>query len=212
MDTLAPLFRGGWFGVETSFIVAFAIGFSFGTALEKAGFGNGRKLTAQFYLHDMAVYKVMFTAVATSLFLTALTTDLGLLDFSKVFVPPTYLWPQIVGGLLLGIGFVSGGYCPGTSVVSVASGKIDGMVYVLGFFAGLLVFPHFFEGLEPFYNSGALGVVSLFDHIPVAPTVIGSVILAVAIASFFGVTRLERMARARWSWARYGNLPEAPLD
>jgi uncharacterized protein len=203
MDVIAPLFRQGFFGLDTSLVLAFLIGFLFGTALEKAGFGNARKLTAQFYLHDMAVYKVMFTAVVTSLFLTQLAVTLGLLDFGKVFVPPTYVWPQIVGGLLLGIGFVVGGYCPGTSVVSVASGKLDGMVYVLGFFAGLAVFPYLFDALDGFYGAGALGVLTLFDVLPLHPLLLAALFVAVAVASFFGVVRLERWVSARWPALRY---------
>ncbi len=203
MDLIAPFYRQGWFGLDTSMVVAFAIGFLFGTALEKAGFGNGRKLTAQFYLHDMAVYKVMFTAVVTSMFLVQLSAAAGWLRFDQLFVPPTFVWPQIVGGLLLGIGFVAGGYCPGTSVVSVASGKIDGMVYVLGFFAGLVVFPFLFDAMGDFYSAGALGVVTLFDYLPLPPVLLAAVFVVVAIASFFGVVRLERWAQARWPYLRY---------
>jgi uncharacterized protein len=203
MDLIAPLFRQGWFGADSSLVFAFIIGLGFGTALEVAGFGNARKLTAQFYLHDMAVYKVMFTAVVTSMLLTQLAVSLGLLDFGKVFVPPTYLWPQVVGGLLLGIGFLIGGYCPGTSVVAVASGKLDGMVYVLGFFAGLSVFPYLFDAMGSFYSAGALGVVTLFDWVPVPPLLLAAAFVAVAIASFFGVVRLERWASARWPSLRY---------
>ena len=203
MDVIAPLFRQGFFGADTSMVVAFVIGFLFGTALEKAGFGNARKLTAQFYLHDMAVYKVMFTAVVTSMLLTQLAVTLGLLDFGRVFVPPTYVWPQIVGGLLLGIGFVVGGYCPGTSVVSVASGKVDGMVYVLGFFAGLIVFPYLFDALGSFYSAGSLGIITLFDFLPVHPLLLSALFVAVAVVSFFGVVRLERWASARWPSLRY---------
>ena len=203
MDLIAPLFRQGFFGVDTSMVLAFLIGLLFGSALELAGFGNGRKLTAQFYLHDMAVYKVMFTAVVTAMFLVQLTAALGVLDFGQVFVPPTYLWPQIVGGLLLGVGFVVGGYCPGTSVVSVASGKLDGMVYVLGFFAGLAVFPYLFDAMDGFYGAGALGVVTLFDWLPLPPLLLAAVFVVVAVASFFGVVRLERWASARWPSLHY---------
>lgn len=203
MDLIAPMFRQGFFAADASMVLAFLLGFGFGTALEKAGFGSARRLTAQFYLHDMAVYKVMFTAVVTAMFLVQLSAALGWLEFQQVFVPPTYVWPQIVGGLLLGIGFVVGGYCPGTSMVAVASGKLDGMVYVLGFFAGLAVFPYLFDGLGGFYSAGALGVVTLFDWIPLPPLLLAAIWVAVAVASFFGVVRLERWASGRWPFLRY---------
>ncbi len=203
MDLIAPLAKQEFFGPEMYMVAGFLIGFFFGVSLEIAGFGNARKLTAQFYLHDMAVYKVMFTAVVTSMFLTTAVSGLGWLDFKQLFIPATFLWPQIVGGLLLGVGFVAGGYCPGTSVVSVASGKIDGMVYVAGFYAGLLVFPWLFGPLEPLYNAGSLGTITLFDFVPLPPVVLAVIFVAVAIASFFGVARLERWASARWPALRY---------
>ncbi|MBI3992184.1 MAG: YeeE/YedE family protein [Candidatus Lambdaproteobacteria bacterium] len=198
MDLIAPLFKMEFFGADAAMVWAFAIGFAFGTALEKAGFGGARKLTAQFYLYDMTVFKVMFTAVVTSMVLVTASAAAGLLDFGALFIPATFIWPQIVGGLLLGVGFTAGGYCPGTSVVSVASGRIDGMMYVLGFFAGLAVFPVFFDALEGFYNAGGLGVVTLFDVIALPPLLIASIVAALAVASFFGATWVEGWARVRW--------------
>ena len=203
MDLIAPLYKAGVFGLHSSMVVAFVLGFLFGTALEKAGFGSSRKLTAQFYLHDWAVFKVMFTAVVTALVLTAAAAALGLMDVGKMFIPGTYLWPQIVGGLLLGVGFVVGGYCPGTSVVSVASGKIDGMVYVLGFFSGLFLFPLAFPALEGLYNAGSLGVITLYDFIPLPMLVVALLILILAVASFFGVAWVERWVARRWPQLRY---------
>ena len=63
----APLYKFGVFGDEASLIVAFAIGIGFGWFLERAGFGNARKLMAQFYLTDMTVFKVMFSAIVVAM-------------------------------------------------------------------------------------------------------------------------------------------------
>lgn len=87
----------------------------------------------------------------------------GILDFDLLFINPTHLWAQIVGALLLGIGFTVGGYCPGTSIVAVASGKLDGMVYVAGFFAGLFLFPNIFDSIHDLYEAGHMGRVLLID-------------------------------------------------
>ena len=40
----------------------------------------------------------------------AMLSLLGVLDLAAIAVQPTYLWPQIVGGLVLGAGFALGGY------------------------------------------------------------------------------------------------------
>ena len=63
----APFYKLGAFGDEASLVVAFLVGIGFGFCLERAGFGSARKLTAVFYFHDMAVVKVMFSAIVTAM-------------------------------------------------------------------------------------------------------------------------------------------------
>ena len=98
----APLFKFGLFGEEASLLVALVIGIGCGFFLERAGFGSARKLVAQFYLTDLAVFKVMFTAIVTAMLGVTLLGWTGFLDLSEVYLVPTYWLPQIVGGLLLG--------------------------------------------------------------------------------------------------------------
>ena len=107
---MAPFDLTAAVGTAGTILIYLAIGFGFGFALERAGFGNARKLAAQFYLHDMTVLKVMFTAIVVAMVLVFFTSAAMLLDFDNVFVNPTYLWPGILGGLLLGCGFIIGGY------------------------------------------------------------------------------------------------------
>ncbi len=140
----APLYTSGLFGEEGSLLAAVFIGLGFGFFLERAGFGSARKLMAQFYLTDLAVFKVMFTAIITAMLGLALLSSAGWLDLSEVYLVPTYWTPQIVGGLLLGAGFVIGGYCPGTSIAALATGRIDGLVCALGIGAGTLTFAGLF--------------------------------------------------------------------
>ena len=136
MAMTAPLYQYGMFGDETSLVLAFLIGIGFGFFLERAGFGSARKLVSQFYLNDLAVFKVMFTAIVTAMLGVTYLAWIGWLDLSLVYLVPTFLLPQVVGGLILGVGFVIGGYCPGTSVAATATGRLDGLLYVLGIFAG----------------------------------------------------------------------------
>jgi uncharacterized membrane protein YedE/YeeE len=160
MDMNAPFFKYGLFGDEFSLIVAFLIGIGFGFFLERAGFGNARKLAAQFYFTDMAVLKVMFTAILTAMLGVFYLAWIGFLDLSLLFLTPTNLLPQVVGGLLLGFGFVIGGYCPGTSAVSASTGRIDGMIFLLGAFAGIFVFGEMFPLLKDFFNATPMGAVT----------------------------------------------------
>ena len=98
------------FSLTTYLAVAVLLGFFFGFFLERAGFSSARKLTAQFYFKDFAVLKVMFTAIVVAMLGIAYLALVGWLDMSQVYVPQTFLWPQILGGLLLGAGFIIGGY------------------------------------------------------------------------------------------------------
>ena len=105
----APLYQHGLFGESTSLVFALTIGLGFGFALERAGFGSGRKLAAQFYLTDLTVFKVMFSAIVTAMVGLYILSRIGVLDLSLIYHLPTYLVPQLVGGLLFGVGFVVGG-------------------------------------------------------------------------------------------------------
>ncbi len=157
----APFYKFGLFGDEASFVIAFVIGIGFGFFLERAGFGSARKLAAQFYLRDMSVLKVMFMAIITAMTGLYLLSRLGVVDLSLVYLVPTFVLPQVVGGLLLGVGFTIGGYCPGTSCVSAVTGRVDGMVYVLGLLAGLVGFAEVYPYVEGFANTTSMGQITL---------------------------------------------------
>lgn len=152
---LAPLHLDG-------FLVPLLLGAAFGATLERSGFGDARRLAAQFMLTELRVLKVMFTAIVTCLLWITLATSVGWLDFGALAVNPTWLGTAAVGGLLLGMGFVVGGYCPGTSIVSAATGKVDGMFFLAGVGAGVFVFGETGGAFRTFYDTaGALGRVTL---------------------------------------------------
>ncbi len=198
----APFYKFGLFGDEFSLIVAFVIGIAFGFVLERAGFGSARKLAAQFYLTDMSVLKVMFTAIVTAMIGVYVLARLGWMDLSLVYLTPTFLAPQILGGLLLGAGFVIGGYCPGTSVVSSATGRLDGMVYVAGLVAGIVFYGEIYPAISDFTRTTAMGQVTLpqLFHIPYGVLVLAVVIMA-----------LGMFAGAEWVEAKLsGNRPPVP--
>lgn len=176
----APLFKFGMFNDEISLVVAVIIGIGFGFFLERAGFGSGKKLAAQFYFTDMTVLKVMFTAIVTAMLGLYYLSVIGFVDLSLVYLTPTNLMPQIAGGLLLGVGFVVGGYCPGTSCVSASTGRIDGWIYLVGIFAGIFAFGELFPFVESFYNSTPMGQITLAGlwNIPYGILVFAVVVMA----------------------------------
>jgi hypothetical protein len=194
---IAPLYKYGAFGDEASLVVAFLIGIGFGFFLERAGFGNARKLMAQFYLTDMAVFKVMFTAVATAMLGVTYLAWFGWLDLSLVYYVPTYWIAMILGGLAMGVGFVIGGYCPGTSVVSMATGRIDGLVYVGGFTAGTLGFAVSYPAFKSLLTTGDLGILTLPAVLGVPWGIVTFGVVLMAVGGFAGATWVERRMAAK---------------
>lgn len=181
-----------------TYIVFGLIGFAFGYTLEMSGFGDSRKLAAQFYFTELTVLKVMFTAIVTAMVLIFGAVGLGLLDFSQVWVNPTYLWSGILGGLIMGVGFIIGGFCPTTSLASASTGKIDGMFFMLGGFVGAALFAETEKYFTNWYNNaGYYGRLTL-DQVFGIP--VGSVVLLVvlmALFMFWGAEQLERIVGKR---------------
>ncbi len=65
--TLFPLPLTELFGQYGAYFVYLLVGVAFGFTLESAGFGNSKKLAAQFYFKDLTVFKVMFTAILVAM-------------------------------------------------------------------------------------------------------------------------------------------------
>jgi len=209
-----PLVLSEYLGHWGSYIVFLVIGFAFGFVLEIAGFGNSRKLAAQFYFKEMTVLKVMFTAIITAMVLIFLTSAAGLLDYNLIYVNPTYLWPGIVGGLIMGVGFIIGGFCPGTSLVAAATLKLDGIFFALGTFFGIFLFGETVELFDGFWNSSYMGRYTLPELFGLPTGVVVIAVTAMALLVFFGAEYLERIfgdkaapiPRPRWRYAAAGGL------
>lgn len=192
----APFFKYEYFGTDVSLIIAFVIGIAFGFALERGGFGRATILAAQFYFTNMRVLKVMFTAIVTAMLGIFFLSVIGFLDLSLIYLTPTNVMPNLVGGLVAGVGFVIGGYCPGTSIVAVATGKIDALVYVIGMLFGIFVFGEMFPSIENFFNSTAMGSVTLPQFFNIPYGIVVFLVVVMAIGAF---------AAAEWGERKMGN-------
>jgi uncharacterized protein len=173
--------------------VAVVLGAAFGFVLERAGLGRVEKLVGQFYGRDMTVLRVLFTAIVTAMIGVAILAGAGVLDLGVIQLRyPTYLWPMIVGGVALGVGFVVAGYCPGTSVVAAGSGKLDALATVGGLVVGGLAYAELEPALGAFPGSGRLGAFTLpqWLGLPLAAVVVA--VAALAIGAFALAGRIER--------------------
>lgn len=177
-----------------TYIVFGLIGFAFGFTLEMSGFGDSRKLAAQFYFTELTVLKVMFTAIVTAMVLLFGAVGLGLLNFNLVWVNETYLASGILGGLIMGVGFIIGGFCPTTSLASASTGKIDGMFFILGGFFGAFLFGETQKYFDNWYtNAGYYGRVTLDQVFNLPVGVVVLMVVFMALFMFWGAEQLERI-------------------
>jgi hypothetical protein len=189
---MLPLSSTIEFSTAEDLAIALALGAGFGYCLERAGFGSARKLTAVFYFRDMAVVKVMFTAIVTAMAGLFALSALGVLDLAELYVEPTTIAAQALGGVLFGAGFIVGGYCPGTSVAAMATGRKDGFAFALGMLAGVYGYAEWTPGIDAWIKAGSRGELTL-------PSVsgIGMGWWTLAFAAFlafaaWGMAKLER--------------------
>ena len=157
------------------------------------GFGNSKKLAAQFYFRDLTVLKVMFGAIVTAMVLLFLSSAIGILEFNLVYVPETFLWPGLLGGVIMGFGFIIGGFCPGTSVVSTATLKIDGALFLLGAFFGVFAFGETERYFDGFWHSSYYGRLTLMDVFNLPTGVVVLLVVFMALFMFWGAEQLERI-------------------
>jgi hypothetical protein len=191
---------------EVGLVFGVLSGFAFGFVLERAGFGRAQKLVGQFYGYDMSVFKVMFTAVVTAMLVVVVASGLGLTDFKVIAdhaVSETFLLPFAVGGVIVGMGFVMSGYCPGTSYVAMASGKLDGLLTVLGTIVGQVIWAEleWRPGFAQFHNATNVGNFYLWEllHLPAkaGPPILAVAVVAMAAGCFIGAEKIEKLLAAR---------------
>jgi rhodanese-related sulfurtransferase len=192
-----PLPLADLFGHWGSYVIYAIVGIAFGMTLESAGFGNSKLLAAQFYFKDMRVFKVMFTAIIVAMTLVFLSSSLGLLDYNLIWVAPTYLWPGIVGGLIMGVGFIIGGFCPGTSLVGLATGKLDAFMFVFGVLFGIYLFGETVGAYAVFFESSYMGRFTIPELFNASYGVVVLLIVVVALALFVVSEKVEAMVNQR---------------
>jgi uncharacterized membrane protein YedE/YeeE len=174
--------------------VAVVLGIAFGAALEQAGLGNARKLIGQFYATDFSVFKVMFSAILTAMLGTFWLGRFGVIDFAALYIPESFLLPQLAGGLVFGVGFAVSGLCPGTACVAAASGRGDGWATMVGMFGGVALCALAFPAIATFYGSTALGVLTVPQWSGLPYGVVVLAIVLVALGFFRLIARHEARA------------------
>jgi uncharacterized protein len=181
---MGPLAINELISENTNLFLAFLIGIAFGFVLEQSGFSSSRKLAGVFYGYDTVVLKVFFTAAITAMLGLLFFSLFGWIDLGLVYVNPTYLTSAIAGGIIMGVGFIMGGYCPGTSFCGASIGKIDAMVFIGGLFIGVFIFGIGYNLWDGMYLAKFLGAPKVSESLGLSDGVFALILIIVALTMF----------------------------
>jgi hypothetical protein len=176
---------------EFNLMIAFIIGIGFGYVLEQGGFSSTRKLAGLFYGYDFTVLRVFFTAGVTAMVGVLLLSHFNLLNIELIYINPTFLWSALIGGGIMGTGFIIGGFCPGTSVCAAAAGRLDAMFFLGGSFLGIFAFTELYPYLKDIYLAESWGAVKINVFFGLSKEVFAVTLTLVAIGAFVGVRFIE---------------------
>jgi hypothetical protein len=182
---MGPLVVNEIISENTNFFLAFLIGIGFGFVLESSGFSSSRKLAGVFYGYDTVVLKVFFTAAIVAMAGLLFLSLFNWIDLDLVYINPTYMYSTIVGGAIMGAGFIIGGFCPGTSFCAASIGKIDALFFIGGLFIGVLIFAEGYPLWEGFYQAKFLGSPTLSQALGLKDGVVVLGIILVAMGMFW---------------------------
>lgn len=192
---IGPLIPQGIIGSEWSNVSGLLLGMAFGFVLEASGFSSSRKLAGVFYGYDFVVLKVFFTGAITAMVGLLYFSYLGWVDFSMIYINPTFVTSAITGGVIMGLGFIMGGFCPGTSFCGAAIGKIDAMIFTVGMFIGVFLFSEAFPWFEKIYYGGPVGNSLVNEVLGLSQGMFALILIVVAIGAFIFVTMVEKRAK-----------------
>ncbi len=186
---MGPLFTGT---DEWTLVISLVIGIGFGYILESAGFSSSRKLVGVFYGYDFSVIRVFFMAAVTAAIGLAYFGYLGWIDLSAIYINKFYLGSTILGGIFMGLGFIIGGFCPGTSVCAASIGKIDAIIFIGGVMIGSLIFSLAYPLYANFYTSGAKGAVTIYDMIGISKELAIFIFVVFAVITFYFTAEIQK--------------------
>ncbi len=192
---IGPIISSGIISPAWDNLFAVLLGMGFGFALESSGFSSSRRIIGTFFGYDFVVVKVFLTAAIVSSVGLLYLSYFGLVDFSQLYIQPTFLTSAIVGGIIMGIGFSMGGFCPGTSLCAAAIGRLDGLVFFGGMFIGVFVFSEAFPLFENMYYSGSQGAKMINSSLGISPELFTFLLILVAVGIFAGASWIQKKVK-----------------
>lgn len=167
------------------------VGVVMGVLLQRVQASRPGMIASMLRLENLTMMKFMALTIAVGA-VAAYTLKLVMPAQMHFDIKPTYVLGVLGGGLIFGVGFGLGGYCPGTCVVAAGEGRKDALFTILGGIVGALVFTLVYGWLQPIlFKPLDFGKLTLFDlvHLP-------ALVVAVAMAAvLIGVIALVPTVR-----------------
>lgn len=119
--------------------LAISLGLLFGFALNRAGATNPENIINMLRLTDTRLMKAILFAIGLASIGLFAGLFAGFISPAHISIKTAYIGVGI-GGALLGIGFAIAGYCPGTGLAALATGRKDAFFFVLGGLLGAFAY------------------------------------------------------------------------
>lgn len=162
----------------TAIIIGVAMGIVFGFLLEKSRVFEPGIIVGQMQFRSFIMLKVFLTAVATGAVVLAVLNGLGIV---KLHPKAALYAADVVGGLLLGVGIVLAGACPGTTLAQVGVGYRDAIFTLLGGLSGAVAYSYLQPSLAKTFLAAGDGKVLISDLVGM-PYWAGALVLAAVLA------------------------------
>lgn len=182
---MGPLIAYDIITQNTNLLLAAVIGIGFGFVLESSGFSSSRKLAGMFYGYDTTVLKVFFTAAIIAMLGLLFFSLFGWIDLSVIYINPTYTQSAIMGGAIMGAGFILGGFCPGTAFCALSIGKLDALAFVGGLVIGVLFFTEGYPLVEEIYMADFQGAPTINELLGMSRGAFALVLILTALGMFY---------------------------
>ncbi|HMN08593.1 MAG TPA: YeeE/YedE thiosulfate transporter family protein, partial [Gemmatimonadaceae bacterium] len=190
-------------------LYALLVGVAMGVLIQRVRASSPGMILQNLRLENLSIIKFMATTIAVGM-IAIYVLDLFIPQAMHFDVKPAYVVGVALGGLIFGVGFALGGYCPGTCVVGAGEGRKDALWAVGGGVVGALLFTLLYNVLfDPFIKPMDLGKVRLQDYIHI-PTVVLALLVAGIMLTIVKIlpTTPGRPTTRRRRIRRRGTSPE----
>ncbi len=135
------------YSFDTPFMIFTGIltGLVFGFLLQKAAVTRYQTILGQFLFKDFTVLKVMLTAIVVGSIGIWTMHSFG---WVELHIKPATLVPNIVGGLIFGVGMALLGFCPGTGIAALGDGARHAWPGLLGMLVGGAIYAETYHLLK----------------------------------------------------------------